>query len=53
MPDYNVFSTDLIDRGFASENCGLEFDFLSQNYTTKTHKHALQAEKKYIKNLPM
>jgi hypothetical protein len=33
--NYNVFSTDLIDRGFCSENCGLEFDFLSQNYTRK------------------
>ncbi len=32
---YNVFSTDLIDRGFSSENCGLEFNFLSQNYTNK------------------
>jgi len=33
--NYNVFSTDLIDRGFCSENYGLEFDFLSQNYTNK------------------
>lgn len=33
--NYNVHSTDLVDRGFCSENCGVEFDFLSQNYKNK------------------
>jgi len=33
--NYNVYSTDLVDRGFYSENCGQDYDFLSQNYINK------------------
>jgi len=33
--NYNVHSTDLVDRGFCSESCGKDYDFLSQNYTNK------------------